>query len=215
METAVTQVTAIFDKIPRSPGNKPKVALFGDFYICDNDIMNQNLSHTIEESGGEVITTPYTDQVKMVLDNVVRRSVYRGEYITAAQQRVISSCLKLFEDKYYRYFEKFLGPQKVINPKKLEKYLGKFNISPYHSGESYENILKIFYFMENYPDIALFVQANPAFCCPSLVTEAMTSQITGLTGVPVVTITYDGTTDYKNDVIIPYLSSRFCREEAG
>ena len=69
--------------------------------------------------------------------------------------------------------------------------------------------------MENYPDIALFVQANPAFCCPSLVTEAMTSQITGLTGVPVVTITYDGTTDYKNDVIIPYLSSRFCREEAG
>jgi glycosyltransferase involved in cell wall biosynthesis len=128
--------------------------------------------------------------------------------MTAAQQRVVSSCLKLFEDKYYRYFEKFLGPQKVINPKKLEKYLGKFNISPYHSGESYENILKIFYFMENYPDISLFVQANPAFCCPSLVTEAMTNQITGITGVPVVTITYDGTNDYKNDVIIPYLQDK-------
>ena len=59
--------------------------------------------------------------------------------------------------------------------------------------------------MENYPDISLFVQANPAFCCPSLVTEAMTSEITSITGVPVVTITYDGTNDYKNDVIIPYL----------
>lgn len=205
MDKAVAEIICLFDAIPRTDGKRPKVALFGDFYICDNDIMNQNLSHTIEESGGEVITTPYTDQVKMSLDNVIRRTVDRGEYMTAAQQRLISSCLKLFEDKYYRYFEKYLGLPKIINPKKLEKYLARFNINPYHSGESYENILKIFYFMENYPDISLFVQANPAFCCPSLVTEAMTSEITSITGVPVVTITYDGTNDYKNDVIIPYL----------
>jgi predicted CoA-substrate-specific enzyme activase len=208
MEEAVSEVICMFDKIPRRDGNKAKVALFGDFYICDNDIMNQDLSHTIEESGGEVLTTPYTDLVKMSLDNVMRRTVYRGEYISAAQQRVISSCLGLLEDKYYRYFAKYLGPKKIINPKKLEKYLARFNINPYHSGESYENILKIFYFMENYPDISLFVQVNPAFCCPSLVTEAMTSEITRITGVPVVTITYDGTNDYKNDVIIPYLQRK-------
>jgi hypothetical protein len=36
----------------------------------------------------------------------------------------------------------------------------------------------------------------------------MTSEITNITGVPVVTITYDGTNDYKNDVIIPYLKSK-------
>jgi hypothetical protein len=155
-----------------------------------------------------MITTPYTDVVKMSLDNDVRRTIYRGEYITAAQHRLIGSCLKLFEDKYYGYFEKHLGPPKSINPKRLEKYLTRFNINPYHSGESYENILKIFYFIENYPDISLFVQANPAFCCPSLVTEAMTSEITNITGVPVVTITYDGTNDYKNDVIIPYLQRK-------
>ena len=208
MEKAVSEVIYMFDKIPRRDGYNPKVALFGDFYICDNDIMNQDLSHAIEESGGEVITTPYTDLVKMSLDNVIRRTVYRGEYVTAAQQRVISSCLKLLEDKYYRYFEKYLGHQKIIHPKKLEKYLARFNINLYHSGESYENILKIFYLMENYPDISLFVQANPAFCCPSLVTEAMTSEITNITGVPIVTITYDGTNDYKNDVIIPYLQSK-------
>lgn len=209
MEKAVSEVISMFDRIPRSDGNKPKVALFGDFYICDNDLMNQDLSHAIEDAGGEVIATPYTDVVKMTLDNVVRRAVYRGEYFNAARFRVLGSCLSLLEDKYYRYFEKFLGPKKIINPKKLEKYLGNFNIKPYHSGESYENILKIFYFMENYPDISLFVQANPAFCCPSLVTEAMSGEITRITGVPVVTITYDGTNDHKNDVIIPYLQ-KFC-----
>jgi len=208
MEKAVSEVIYLFDRIPRSEGDKPKVALFGDFYVCDNDIFNQKLNQSIEEAGGEVITAPYTDLVKMSLDNVVRRTLYRGEYITAAQQRTISSCLNLLEDKYYRYFEKYLGPQKIINSKKLEKHLVRFNINPYHSGESYENILKIFYFMENYPEISLFVQANPAFCCPSLVTEAMTGEIKRITGVPVVTITYDGTSDYKNDVIIPYLQSK-------
>ena len=126
----------------------------------------------------------------------------------AAQQRLISSCLKLLEDKYYRYFEKLLGPQKVINPKKLEKHLSMFNINPYNSGESYDNILKIFYILENYPDVSLFIQTNPAFCCPSLVTEAMTNQIKHITGIPIVTLTYDGTNDYKNEVIIPYLQDK-------
>jgi hypothetical protein len=111
-------------------------------------------------------------------------------------------------NKYYRYFEKYLGPQKVVHPKKLEKHLARFNINPYNSGESYDNILKVFYIIENYPDVSLSVRANPAFCCPSLVTEAMTNEIRRLTGVPVVTLTYDGTNDYKNDIIIPYLQSK-------
>jgi predicted CoA-substrate-specific enzyme activase len=205
MEKAVNEVIGMFDRIPRIEGNRPKVALFGDVYVCDNDIMNQELNRTIEDAGGEIITTPYTDLVQMSMDNVIRRGLSRREYATSAQLRLISSCLKLFEDKYYRHFEKYLGPKKVINSRKLEKYLAKFNINPYNSGESYENILKIFYFYENYPDISLFVQANPAYCCPALVTEAMTGEIKNITGIPVVTLTYDGTNDYKNDVIIPYL----------
>ncbi len=207
MDKAVSEIIGMFDRIPREEEYRPKVALFGDVYVCDNDIMNQELIHSIEEAGGEVITTPYTDVVKMSLDNVIRRTIYRREYLTAAQLRMITSCLKLFDDKYYRYFEGYLGHSKNINPKNLEKHLAKFNINPYHSGESYENILKIFYFIENYPGISLFVQANPAFCCPSLVTEAMTNEIRNITGVPVVTITYDGTDDYKNDVLIPYLQA--------
>ena len=208
MDKAVSEVVSMFDRIPHRVGNRPKVALFGDFYVCDNDIMNQKLNHSIEEAGGEVITTPYADFIRMSLDNIQRRTIDRGEYLKAANQRLISSCLKLLEDKYCRYFEKYLGPRKVINPKKLEKHLASFNINPYHSGESYDNILKIFYIIENYPDISLFVQTNPAFCCPSLVTEAMTGEIRKLTGVPVVTLTYDGTDDYKNDVIIPYLQGK-------
>jgi predicted CoA-substrate-specific enzyme activase len=206
IEKAVIEVVRLFDTIQYDRNViRPKVAIFGDFYVCDNDIMNQELCRTIEDAGGEIVTAPYNDLVKMSIDNVIRRAVYRGEYMNAAQLRLIISGLKLFEDKYYRYFEKFIGPMKAIVPKKLEKHLSHFNINPYNSGESYENILKIFYFTENYPDISFFVQVNPAYCCPSLVTEAMTGEIRNITGIPVVTITYDGTGDYKNDVIIPYL----------
>jgi predicted CoA-substrate-specific enzyme activase len=214
LEKAVVEVIAGFDKIAMIEGKRPKVAIFGDFYVCDNEVMNQKLAETIEESGGEVIATPYTDFVKMTLDNVIRRSVDRGEYLRAVQQRVLGSCVKLLDNKYYKLFEKYLGPRKVINPGKLERHLASFNINPYNSGESYDNILKIFYIIENYPGVSLFVQANPAFCCPSLVTEAMTNEIRRITGIPIVTLTYDGTNDYKNDAIIPYLQgmkvSRLC-----
>ena len=37
--------------------------------------------------------------------------------------------------------------------------------------------------------------------------EAMTRRIRSLTGVPVVTVTYDGTSESKNEIILPYLQA--------
>jgi hypothetical protein len=87
-----------------------------------------------------------------------------------------------------------------------EKILARFGVRIEHTGESLDNLIKIHYIKKHHPDIALFVQASPAFCCPSLVTEAMAGKIEQVTGVPVVPITYDGTGGAKNDGIIPYLT---------
>jgi predicted CoA-substrate-specific enzyme activase len=207
MDAALTEALSQFDKIERKPGNKTRVAIFGDLYVRDNDIMNQNLIRDIEANGGEVITTPYSDLVKITIENVIRRANERGDYLKTALYRVMLTSIKLFEDKYYKYFKKYLGNKPVVNPLRLEKNLAKFKVSPLHSGESYENILKVFYILENYPDISLFIQTNPAFCCPALVTEAMAQEIKRITGVPVITLTYDGTSGSKNDVIVSYLHS--------
>jgi hypothetical protein len=80
-----------------------------------------------------------------------------------------------------------------------------FNLRLEHTGESMENLLKIFYLTKQHPQVALFVQASPGFCCPALVTEAMAGDIEAKTGVPLVSITYDGTGGMKNDAILPYL----------
>ena len=90
--------------------------------------------------------------------------------------------------------------------RRIEERLRVFNLRLEHSGESYDNILKIFHILEEHPEVALFVQTNPSFCCPSLITEAMADRIHRVTGVPVVTITYDGTGDEKNDVIVPHIA---------
>jgi len=82
-----------------------------------------------------------------------------------------------------------------------------------HFGESTDNLLKITAEMQHYPDISLFVQTNPAFCCAGLVTEAMSSRIEEYTGIPVVTLNYDGTRKNINSKISPYI--KFPRRSAG
>ncbi|MEN8155432.1 MAG: acyl-CoA dehydratase activase [Bacteroidota bacterium] len=208
VERAIREGVSLFGEIKYNrESRKPLVAIFGDLYVRDNDIMNQELVATIEAAGGEVLVTPYHEYAKLTAENIFRRASQRGEQLETSLNRIIMNVLKFMDDRYYKHFSSFLGKAPVIRPKELEKRLAAFNIDLLHSGESYDNLLKIFYIMENYPEVSLFVQTNPSYCCPSLVTEAMTGKIREITGVPVVTITYDGTSDRMNDVIVPYIST--------
>jgi predicted CoA-substrate-specific enzyme activase len=207
MERAIKEGIKLIDQIEYDSTNRnPLVAIFGDLYVRDNDMMNQDLVRTIEEAGGEVLVTPYHDYIKITIENSFRRAYQRGEYVETSFNRILLNVVKYVEERYYKPFIKYLGPTPVIKPKELEKYLEKFNISLLHGGESYDNILKIFYIKETYPEVSLFVQTNPSFCCPALVTEAMTRRIRELTGVPIVTLTYDGTSNCMNDAIVPYIA---------
>ena len=212
MEKSIIQVITLFEKIKYTPAERPRVAIFGDLYVRDNDVFNQDLIHVIEDAGGEIITTPYHEYAKITAENGLRRKIAQGKNLEAMGLKAMLAGIKLLDNTYYKHFKKFLGNQPVIQPLKLEKKLELFNIKNLHSGESYDNILKIFFILQNYPDVSLFIQTNPAFCCPSLITEAMKNQIRRITGVPVVTITYDGTSDFKNDIIVPYLKLAVKRE---
>jgi predicted nucleotide-binding protein (sugar kinase/HSP70/actin superfamily) len=206
LESAVKQMAGWFNGIGRSGvRNKPEVAIFGDFYVRDHDILNQGLIRFIENAGGVVVTTPYHDYVKITSENTIRRANKRGNYQSAVLTRVLLTLLDELDKKYYRYLESVLGMKDNISPRTLEKHLETFNVKPYHSGESYDNLLKIFHILGYHTGLSLFVQTNPAFCCPALITEAMARRIKSVTGVPVVTVTYDGTSESKNEVILPYL----------
>jgi predicted CoA-substrate-specific enzyme activase len=204
---AVKETLALFDRVTfvKPPAPRPKVAIFGDIYMRDNDVMNQDLIHDIEDAGGEVITTPYSEFVKIISSAFFEKCKKMRRYPELIKLKPLLAAVELLEKKYSTPFKKYIG--KPVSSRKWEfnRILSQFNIRLVQGGESWENLLKIFYLLKEHPDISLFVQINPTFCCPSLITEAMGREIERVTGVPIVTLTYDGTGTPVNDRIIPYL----------
>ena len=204
-QDALAAVLERFGKIPVEKTKRPKVAIFGDLYSRDNRVMNQDLIRFIERHGGEVVTTPYSEYARMIANPYFRKWFYERKFLTLISSKALMTTITRLERTYYRMFEPLLGEPMATFDDPPEAILAQYGVRIEHTGESLDNLLKVHYIKKHHPDVTLFVQASPAFCCPSLVTEAMARRIEEVTGVPVVPITYDGTGGRKNDAIIPYL----------
>ncbi len=204
-EEALGKAMGLLEAIQVAKTPRPKVAIFGDLYARDNDVMNQNLIKTIEDNGGEVITTPYSEYMGIIAHRYVTKWFKQGLYRDAALAKMLTKVMAVLNNKYYRYFDRLTLDRRFRILEESEDLLSRFDLSIFHTGESMDNILKIFHLIAEHPDIALFVQTNPSYCCPSLVTEAMADKIERITGIPIVTIEYDATGGSKNEDVIPYL----------
>jgi predicted CoA-substrate-specific enzyme activase len=204
-ENTAKRIVELFSKIERTNEDRPKVAIFGDMYTRDNDVMNQNLVRTIEDAGGEVISTSYTEYIRMIASPYFRRWFSEGKYGEVVTGETIMAIISRIDRKYFKIFEPLLGVSYPEFDMPVEDLVAPYNVTVQHTGESLDNLIKIAYLLRHYPDISLFVQASPAFCCPSLVTEAMIRDIERITGVPVVPVVYDGTGSFKNDIVVPYI----------
>lgn len=212
-EEALAEVMGRFEAVARREGERPKVAIFGDLYVRDNEVLNQALIRTIEEAGGEAVTTPFSDYLRITAESNFLKDRLQGDYLAWLQHRALLAAAGPLERRFYPHYRRYMHPPRSFHNPRLAEDLERFRVKLEQGGESYDNILKIVHLLRVEPDISLFVQANPAFCCPSLVTEAMAWHIERVTGVPVVTLTYDGTGGLKNDRLLPYL--RYPRRSGG
>lgn len=208
---AAEMIVKQFSAVDVEFAQRPKVAIFGDIYVRDNDVFNQDLIRVIEQAGGEVVCTPYNEYVKIMAPAYFGRWRKKGELTRSAKYGMLLRTIRLMEKRHeaiIRPFTDAIGLPRFDGnePRDVEAEVGRFGLSLYHEGESFENVLKILHLVRVHDDLALFVQASPAFCCPSLVTEAMGHDIERITGVPVVTVTYDGTGAPKNGVVVPYVT---------
>ena len=87
-EHALKQVIAWVKEIEVKDEKRPKVAIFGDLYARDNDVFNQDLIGFIERNGGEAITTPYSDYIKIIYHASNTRVTNEGYYLRAADQKI-------------------------------------------------------------------------------------------------------------------------------
>jgi predicted nucleotide-binding protein (sugar kinase/HSP70/actin superfamily) len=205
-EDALVEIISRFEWIETRSEQRPKVAIFGDLYVRDNRVMNQDLVRFIEQNGGEVITTPYSSYAKMIACTYFRKWFNEGKYLDLLSYRTLLATMTQMEKAYFRIFNRILGEEEFDYADSPEEILAGYGVSVENTGESMDNILKIHYIKKHFPDVSLFVQTSPALCCASLITEAMRREIERRTGVPVVSITYDGTGGLKNEAIIPYLA---------
>ncbi len=205
-EKALKEAVGLLSKIPTTQrGTRPKVAIFGDLYVRDNDLMNQNLVRFIEANGGEVVVTPYYTYIKIIASAYFKKWFKEGKYLSLLSNKALFIAMSAMEKKYYKYFEPILNEEDLDVSQGYENILEQYGMQPEHTGESMDNVLKIHHIVHKHPDLALLVQANPAFCCPGLVTEAMAARLEEKTGVPIATITYDVSGGNKNKVITPFL----------
>ncbi len=210
---AVKDAAALFKAIPASESRRrPKVAVFGDFYSRDNDTFNQNLDKAIEAAGGEVVVTPYIDYLKATCDAFFERLLIERRFGAWAAFRSVLTAVAAAERSFYAKTGLDAKDSGGWTNEGSAKAMAAFGLRPEMAGECTDNALKILRIVREHPETALLVQANPAFCCPSIITEAMAGEIERVTGVPVVTITYDGTGTPRNDAIAPYLAFAAERE---
>jgi predicted nucleotide-binding protein (sugar kinase/HSP70/actin superfamily) len=201
----VAKVISLFKKIETAPGKRPKVAIFGDLYARDNDVFNQDLIHCIEEYGGEVITTPFNEFAKLIANPYMRRWFLEGEFMDVIFTKTLIALVNQLEKSYYKLFNELLNEPSFGTDIDYREIYDTFDVKVQHCGESADNLLKIAALVKHYPDISLFVQTNPAFCCAGLITEAMAPRIEEYTGIPIVSLNYDGTGKNINQKIRPYI----------
>jgi hypothetical protein len=146
----------------------------------------------------------------MIADTHFKRMFKEKKYTRLATWKLFLQALRLLERSYNQLFAPLAGPEDTFDDDP-GTILAPYGVTIEHHGESMENLLKVHYLSRRHKDLGLFVQTSPSFCCAGLITEAMRRKIEEVTGIPVVSITYDGTGGDKNNVVVPYLA--FLRKE--
>ncbi len=153
-EEVLARVISGFEAIEITQEHKPKVAIFGDLYVRDNDVMNQDLIRFIEKHNGEVIVTPYSAYVQMIAGAYLKRWFSEGNYLDVLSSKALLSTVTRMEKVYHRYFERILKTPAPPYDENPEDILSEYHVRIEHTGESMDNLLKVFYIKKHHPDVS-------------------------------------------------------------
>ncbi len=194
-----------FLKIDKRIGRLPQVGIVGDLYVRDNDTFNQNLINHIEKNGAEAVTIPFIDTLKLLAQIHFQTQWQYGRYVNLLKDKVAYNMLNAFTRKLNVIAKPLIDNRFGGLEHEPLDYLKKYFFTIRHGGETTENLLKVYFLKENYPDLKLIINVYPIYCCPGLVSDAIYKKVEKEIGIPIVSITYDGTQADKNKVLNPYL----------
>ena len=121
------------------------------------------------------------------------------------RMKMMVEILEQFERRFYSIAKNIIEEEFPSLDDTILLPLKEYNLSIRHGGETAQNIIKIYSMIKHYPDISMFIHVNPLFCCPGLVSESIFKRVEKTTGIPIISIIYDGTMSNKNDLLAPHL----------
>ena len=204
-EAVFQDIVADFQAIDIQDRSLPQVGIVGDLFVRDNDAYNQHLVEVIEAAGAEVVTVPFIDSIGLYADVLFRAQWIDGRYLDLLTNKVTFNTLRLFGNRLRDIAKPILGSGECHLKHAPETYLKTYFLEFKHGGETVENLLKVFYLKETYANLKFIINANPIFCCPGLISEAIYKTVENDIDIPILSILYDGSEADKNRVLKPYL----------
>jgi len=189
--------------IERAGERKPLVGLVGEIYVRCNSFSNDRVIESIERYGGEAWLAPLSEWFLYTtfLQNWRAKEDMRG-LVFRGQSLVKNRYIKGIEHDLYKKAGKWM--EGLAEPE-IEDVVeaGREYLPVNFEGEAILTVGRTVKFIED--GAKLVVNAAPFGCMPGTITGALFQDVQNRTGVPVVSMFYDGEGDL-NSILGVYLA---------
>lgn len=188
--------------IPESHDRRPLVGIVGEIYVRCNPFTNARVIEAVEHFGGEAWLSPLSEwflytaylqkwRARQNLGGLVYRGLtnLRNRYMHGVEQRMYRLADRWMHDRHEPDIEEVLASGMELLPLNFE-------------GESILTVGRALQFIKQ--GASMIVNCAPFGCMPGTITSALLQQVQQKSGVPVVSIFYDGQKNL-NEILGVYL----------
>lgn len=189
---ALEEAVKAFAAIPRDDSQrKPLVGVVGEIYVRSNAFCNDNVVKSVEALGGEVWTSPVTEWVAYTsLLNRLRLARRPWAVVERFTAWLKDHVLHKLEDDYFDIAASLVGDRREPRIDEVVE-IGSRYMPVEFQGEGILTVGRSVLYARR--DKALLViNAAPFTCMPGTVSYAILHQVQAETGIPMVSIFYDG-----------------------
>ncbi len=175
---------------------KPLVGVVGEIYVRNSPFANSSLVRRIEEAGGEAWVAPIMEWLHYTSD-----FGNNGGLFGRVQNKAANAFISYMENRYLGIFGKLLTDRKEPPVNEVKKS-GAVYLPDSIEGESILTVGRAIAFIRQ--GAHLVVNVAPFGCMPGSISASVLKQVSNTYGTPVMTVFYDGETDFS-EVLQAYI----------
>ncbi|HLC16487.1 MAG TPA: acyl-CoA dehydratase activase, partial [Thermodesulfovibrionia bacterium] len=181
-----------FSSIPKRNEKRPLIGIIGEIYVRLNTFSNEDIVQKVEALGGEVWLAPMEEWMYYLNAMGFRHAAEKWDIKDMVNVAATGFFQKRIEHKLARPFEGFL---KTLHEPTTEEIMKK--AAPYvhksFEGETILSLGKAVDFVEK--KASGIISTSPFGCMPGVIVDSLLRGLKRNTGVPCLTIAYDGNED--------------------